>query len=169
MSLELTARTEAGARLVALAETLAAEIGPRAAEHDRDGSFPFESFAAVKRSGYFAAPVPEQLDLTRPTTTARCTETGWIMSALRGGFPIGDAIEYMERNLAAGLFHAAAALGIAESACLHAAAGLARREQTDPHVQMLAAENVPFMHPRGSNRAYALLGQLAAGREPTLH
>ena len=31
--------------------------------------------------------------------------------ALRGGFPVGHAGEYMERNLDAGLFHAAAALG----------------------------------------------------------
>ena len=61
MSLELTARTEPGARLVVLAQTLANEIGPRAADHDRDGSFPFDSFAAVKQSGYFTAPVPEQL------------------------------------------------------------------------------------------------------------
>ena len=61
MSLELTARTDPGARLVALAETLANEIGPRAADHDRDGSFPFDSFAAVKQSGYLAAPIPEQL------------------------------------------------------------------------------------------------------------
>src|SRR5262249_54939250 len=36
--------------------------------------------------------------------------------ALRGGFPAGDAVEYMERNLTAGLFHASATLGIAESA-----------------------------------------------------
>ncbi len=49
MSLELVARTDPGARLVALAETLADEIGPRAAGHDRAGSFPFDSFAAVKR------------------------------------------------------------------------------------------------------------------------
>src|ERR671925_1403035 len=61
MSLELTARTDTGARLVALAETVANHIGPRAADHDRDGSFPFDSFAAVKQSGYFAAPIPEQL------------------------------------------------------------------------------------------------------------
>jgi alkylation response protein AidB-like acyl-CoA dehydrogenase len=27
----------------------------------------------------------------------------------------------------------------------------------------------PFMHPLGTNRAYAFLGQLAAGREPSLH
>src|SRR4051794_10167128 len=61
MSFELTARTECGGRLVALAETLADEISPHAAAHDRDASFPFESFAAVKKSGYFTAPIPEQL------------------------------------------------------------------------------------------------------------
>jgi alkylation response protein AidB-like acyl-CoA dehydrogenase len=61
MSLELTARTEQGAHLVALAETLAAEIGPCAAPHDRDGRFPFASFAAVKASGYFGAPIPSEL------------------------------------------------------------------------------------------------------------
>jgi alkylation response protein AidB-like acyl-CoA dehydrogenase len=405
MSLELTARSEPGRRLVALAETLAEEIGPRAADHDREGSFPFDSFAAVKQSGYFAAPVPEQLgglgvtsvhdllvassrlargdaaltlgvnmhlvfvlnvvrrwqiataagderrtrafgetleeiarqgtvfasagseprqDLTRPTTTAKRTKTGWIvsghkvfctmapaadvlytavtypddggherygyamiprrtpgvvvhddwnalgmrasgshsvsfedvrlpLSSLRGGFPIGDAIEYMERNLAAGLFHAAAALGIAESAYASVTAGLARRNEVEPYTQMLAAESfvdlsacralfsraaalidehhesnstsrgtaeeltllfgeaqsaklfigeaaarivdralalsggagylnrsplarayrdvraMPFMHPLGANRAYAFLGELAAGREPSLH
>ena len=405
MPLELTARTGPGARLVALAERLASEIAPGAADHDRDGSFPFDSFAAVKVSGYFAAPIPEQLgglgvasvhdllvassrlargdaaltlgvnmhlvfvlnvarrwqiataageerrarafgesleeiardgtvfasagserrqDLTRPTTRARRTETGWVvaghkvfctmapaadvfytavtyiddggrerygyaivprrtpgvvvhddwdalgmrasgshsvsfedvrlpLSALRGGFPIGDAVEYMERNLTAGLFHAAAGLGVAESAHLSVTAGLARRDELDPHAQMLAAESfvdlsacravfsrvaalidehhernptsrgtaqeltqlfaeaqsaklfigeaavrivdralaqsggagylngsplarayrdvraLPFMHPLGANRAYAFLGQLAAGREPSLH
>ena len=405
MDFELTAHTEPGARLVSLAETLAEEIGPRAADHDRDASFPFASLAAVKRSGYLAAPVPERLgglgvdsvhdllvassrlargdaaltlgvnmhlvfvlnvarrwqiaasaggerrkqafgetleeiaragvvfasagseprqDLTRPATTATRTETGWTVSgrkvfctmapaadifytavtytddagrerygyamiprltpgvvvhddwdalgmrassshsvsfehvevppsALRGGFPVGDAVQYMDRNLAAGLFHAAAALGIAESAHASVAAGLARRDDLDPHAQMLAAESVvdlsacralfsragalidehrernptstgtaeeltrlfaeaqsaklfvgeaavrvvdralalsggagylnssplarayrdvralPFMHPLGANRAYAFLGTLGAGREPSLH
>jgi alkylation response protein AidB-like acyl-CoA dehydrogenase len=405
MPLELTARTDPGARLVALAERLANEIAPCAADHDRDGSFPFDSLASVKQSGYLAAPIPVQLgglgvasvhdllvassrlargdaaltlgvnmhlvfvlnvarrwqiataagderrarafgktleeiaqdgtvfasagserrqDLTRPTTRAKRTETGWVvaghkvfctmapaadvlytavtyiddgggerygyaivprrtpgvvvhddwdalgmrasgshsvsfeevrlpLSALRGGFPIGDAVEYMERNLAAGLFHAAAGLGIAESAHASVAAGLARRDDLDPHAQMLAAEGfvdlsacravfsrvaalidehhernptsrgtaqeltqlfaeaqsaklfigeaavrivdralaqsggagylngsplarayrdvraLPFMHPLGANRAYAFLGQLAAGREPSLH
>ena len=28
---------------------------------------------------------------------------------------------------------------------------------------------LPFMHPLGANRAYAFLGQLAIGREPSLH
>ena len=405
MPIELRARTEPGVRLVALAERLANEIGPRAADHDREASFPFDSFAAVKQSGYFTAPVPEQFgglgvtsvhdllvassrlargdaaltlgvnmhlvfvrnvvrrwqiataagderrarafgetleklvqdgtvfvsagselrqDLTRPATAARRTETGWVvsgrkvfctmapaadvlytavtytdddghelygyamvprrtpgvvvhddwdalgmrasgshsvsfedvqlpLSALRGGFPIGDAVEYIERNLTAGLFHAAAALGIAESVHASVAAALARRNEVDPHAQMLAAENfvdlsacravfsraaalvdehhernptsrgtdeeltglfaeaqgaklfigeaavrivdralalsggagylngsplarayrdvraTPFMHPLGENRAYAFLGQLAAGRDPSLH
>ena len=405
MPLEVTARTDPGARLVALAERLASEIAPCAADHDRDGSFPFDSLASVKQSGYLAAPIPEQFgglgvtsvhdllvassrlargdaaltlgvnmhlvfvlnvvrrwqiakaagderrarafgetleeiardgtvfasagserrqDLTRPTTRATRTETGWVvaghkvfctmvlaadvlytavtytddggrerygyamvprrtpgvvvhddwdalgmrasgshsvsfeevrlpLSALRGGFPVGNAIEYMERNLSAGLFHAAAGLGIAESAHASVATGLARRDQLDPHAQMLAAEGfvdlsacravfshvaalidehhernpasrgtaheltrlfaeaqsaklfigeaavrivdralaqsggvgylngsplarayrdvraLPFMHPLGANRAYAFLGQLAAGREPRLH
>ena len=405
MPLELTARTDSGARLVALAERLASEIALSAADHDRDGSFPFDSLASIKQSGYLAAPIPEQLgglgvasvhdllvassrlargdaaltlgvnmhlvfvlnvvrrwqiattagderrarafgetlgeiardgtvfasagserrqDLTRPTTRAERTETGWVvaghkvfctmapaadvlytavtysddggrerygyaivprrtpgvvvhddwdalgmrasgshsvsfedvrlpLSALRGGFPIGDAVEYMERNLTAGLFHAAAGLGIAESAHVSVTAGLARRDELDPHAQMLAAESfvdlsacraifsrvaalidehhernptsrgtaqeltqlfaeaqsaklfigeaavrvvdralaqsggagylngsplarayrdvraLPFMHPLGANRAYAFLGQLAAGREPSLH
>jgi L-evernosamine nitrososynthase len=405
MSLELTARTAPGARLVSLAESLAREIGEHAASHDREGSFPFESFAAVKANGYFTAPIPEELgglgvgslhdvlvassrlargdaaltigvnmhlayllnvvrrwrialasgdprrtnalaatleaiarngtvfaaagsevgqDITRPTSTATRNGSGWIVSghkvfctmsaaadvfyvavtfvddagrerygyalvpretagvvvhddwdalgmrasasnsvsfddvhvpqsALVGGFPAGDAVEYMERNLNAGLLHAAAALGIAESAHLLASDRLRRAPELDPRAQVLAAESVvdlaacralfsraaalidehhsrnptsrgtpeeltslfaeaqaakafigeaalqvvdnalalsggagylngsplarayrdvratAFMHPLGANRAYAFLGQLAAGREPTLH
>jgi hypothetical protein len=37
-------------------------------------------------------------------------------SGVRGGFRAGDPLPYMERNLLAGLFHAAVSLGIAESA-----------------------------------------------------
>jgi alkylation response protein AidB-like acyl-CoA dehydrogenase len=293
MPLELKPRTDAGRRLVALAELLAAEIGPHAAAHDRDGSFPFESFAAVKKSGFLQAPIPEEFggggttsvhdvlvassrlargdaaltlgvnmhlvfllnlvrrwqiaiaagderrsrafganleqiardgtvfaaagselgqDLTRPATTATRTDEGWIVSghkvfctmapaadvfytavsftdaegerygyamiprrtpgvvvhddwdalgmrasgsdsvslenvrlpaaALRGGFPVGDAVEYMERNLNAGLFHAATALGIAESAYASTAGRLGGRPELDAHTQMLAAENL---------------------------
>src|SRR5262245_46423585 len=61
MPFELTAKTAPGAELVTLADALADEIAPAAAEHDRNGSYPFESFAAVKRAGYFAAPIPEHL------------------------------------------------------------------------------------------------------------
>jgi alkylation response protein AidB-like acyl-CoA dehydrogenase len=55
---ELQAHTEAGARLVALAESLASELAKRAAVHDRDGSFPHASVNALKRAGYFVAPIP---------------------------------------------------------------------------------------------------------------
>jgi len=47
-------------------------------------------------------------------------------SGVRGGFRAGDPIPYMERNLIAGLFHAAASLGIAESADQIARGGIAR-------------------------------------------
>src|SRR5205823_14453325 len=47
-------------------------------------------------------------------------------SALRGGFPVGEAVPYMERNLYAGALHASASLGIAEAA--HAEA-LARSQR----------------------------------------
>ena len=59
--IELAAHTEAGARLVAIAEALAPELAARAAEHDRAGSYPFEAIDALKAAGYFAAPVPVEL------------------------------------------------------------------------------------------------------------
>jgi alkylation response protein AidB-like acyl-CoA dehydrogenase len=59
--LELTANTDAGARLVQLAETLAHELARRAPEHDRAASFPHEGVDALKRAGYFTAPIPAEL------------------------------------------------------------------------------------------------------------
>src|SRR5213592_2716699 len=61
MPIELTAHSDAGARLVAIAEELSEELAARAAEHDRDGSYPFEAIDALKSAGYFAAPVPVEL------------------------------------------------------------------------------------------------------------
>jgi alkylation response protein AidB-like acyl-CoA dehydrogenase len=268
MPIELAAQTGPGARLVALAERLSERFGERAGEHDRDGSYPCEAVEALKRVGYFAAPVPEELgglgvscahdlvvassrlargdaavaigvnmhlvavlnmerrlrvavaagherrargfaaaleriardgvvlaaaisepgqDLTRPVTRATRSESGWRIdgrklfctmspaaselyvavsytdgdggeryayamvpadapgvvkhddwdalgmrasgsqsisfeavelpaAGVRGGFQAGDPLPYMERNLVAGLFHASASLGIAESA-----------------------------------------------------
>src|SRR4029079_13113935 len=37
------------------------ELADRAAEHDRDGSYPFEAVELLKAAGYFAAPVPVEL------------------------------------------------------------------------------------------------------------
>ena len=292
--LELTAKTEAGARLVRIAETLAEDFGREAARHDREASFPYPAIDALRRAGYFAAPVPTEngglgvtcvhdvvvassrlargdasiaigvnmhlvvllnivrrwlaartagdrrratafaasmieiardgivmasaisefgQDLTRPQTTATRTPGGWRIdgrkafctmspaatvlytavthvdndgverygyaqvpadaagveilddwdalgmrasgshsvtftdvpipqSALRGGFVAGDADAYMERNLLAGLFHASASLGIAESATSAATDAASRRGEPDARTRMLIAENV---------------------------
>jgi len=289
MPIDLAAHTAAGERLVALAEGLSAQLAIRAAEHDRDGTYPFEAIAALRDARYFAAPVPvalgglgvasahdlvvassrlargdasvaigvnmhliavlnmerrhavavatgdlrrahafaaslEQIardgvvlaaaisepgqDLTRPATTATRTETGWRIdgrkafctmspaathlyvsvtaadryayatmpvdapgvvvhddwdalgmrasgshsisfdgvelpeSGVRGGFPLGDAVPYMERNLVAGLFHAAASLGIAESADANARRGIAGRINGDARPRIQIADNV---------------------------
>lgn len=61
--------------------------------------------------------------------------------SLRGGFTAGDATSYMERSLTAGLFHAAASLGIAEEAAATAAVAVAKRAQPDARARMLVAEN----------------------------
>lgn len=52
------AYTERQARIVALADDLAARIAPRAAAHDRDNTFPFADFADLKNAGYLALTVP---------------------------------------------------------------------------------------------------------------
>ncbi len=61
MSYQLTANTPQGAHMIGLAETLAVEVATGAAVRDRDGSYPLEGFAALRRSGYFKAPIPESL------------------------------------------------------------------------------------------------------------
>ncbi len=61
MGAELQARTEPGRRLVLLAEELAADLATRAADHDRDGSYPHEAIDALRDGGYLAAPVPQAL------------------------------------------------------------------------------------------------------------
>jgi alkylation response protein AidB-like acyl-CoA dehydrogenase len=311
MPIELQAHTDSGARLVALAEAASEELTARAAEHDRDGSYPFEAIHALKAVSYFAAPVPVELgglgvssahdlvvassrlargdasvaigvnmhlvavlnmerrrqvavaagverrargfassleriaregvvlaaaisergqDLTRPGTLATRKNGGWRIdgrkifctmspaatdlyvavtytdeqgteryayamvpvdapgvvvhddwdalgmrasgsnsislvsvelpeTAVRGGFRTGDPLPYMERNLVAGLFHAAASLGIAESADAIARRGLAGRINGDAHPRMQVADNaVDLAAARGViSRAAALI------------
>jgi alkylation response protein AidB-like acyl-CoA dehydrogenase len=313
MPIELTAHTDAGARLVAIAEELAEALAARAAEHDREASYPFEAIDALKAAGYFAAPVPVELgglgvssahdlvvassrlargdasvaigvnmhlvavlnmerrrqvavaagaerrarafaasleqiaaegavlaaaisepgqDLTRPATRATRTATGWRIdgrkmfctmspaatdlyvavtyadddgseryayamvptdapgvvvnddwdalgmrasgsnsvtldgvelpeSGVRGGFHAGDPVPYMERNLTAGLFHAAASLGIAESADAIARRAAVGRINGDARPRMLVADNaVDLAAARGVlSRAGALIDE----------
>jgi alkylation response protein AidB-like acyl-CoA dehydrogenase len=81
--------------------------------------------------------------------------------AVRGGFPAGDARGYMERNLASGLFHASASLGIAEAASRTATAAAARRGEPDARARMLLGENaIELSACRASlSRAAALLDE----------
>lgn len=46
---------------VALAADLAAEFAPRAAEHDRASTFPFENFARMEETGFLRLAVPQEL------------------------------------------------------------------------------------------------------------
>src|SRR5215510_14730575 len=61
MNFALQPLTPSGQRFAALAEQHAADFATRAAEHDRDGTFPFENIAAMQQSGAMAACVPEAL------------------------------------------------------------------------------------------------------------
>jgi L-evernosamine nitrososynthase len=59
--------------------------------------------------------------------------------AVRGGFPTGETVPYLDRNMTSGLFHASASLGIAEAAFGRVA--IAERVRDDARAQMLVAES----------------------------
>jgi alkylation response protein AidB-like acyl-CoA dehydrogenase len=77
---------------------------------------------------------------------------------VRGGFRAGDPVPYIERNLLAGLFHAAASLGIAESADAVTRTGIAGRIE-DARQRMQVADNaVDLTAARGAlSRAASLI------------
>lgn len=60
MEFELKASTEAGKRMVELAEKHAADFALTAAENDIKGKFPVENIRALQKSGFAAAGVPEE-------------------------------------------------------------------------------------------------------------
>jgi alkylation response protein AidB-like acyl-CoA dehydrogenase len=70
--LELAATTDEGVRLVHLAETLARELAARAPQHDREATFPHESVDALKRAGYFTAPIPAEFGGLGVTSVHDC-------------------------------------------------------------------------------------------------
>src|SRR5690349_10373623 len=47
--------------LVDLAGRLADSFAQRAAEHDRDSTFPFENYEEMRRAGYLGLTIPEEL------------------------------------------------------------------------------------------------------------
>lgn len=57
--IELQPTTRAGARLASIADLVAPNLACRAAEHDRNGTYPFESIEELKAVGFFTAPIPE--------------------------------------------------------------------------------------------------------------
>jgi alkylation response protein AidB-like acyl-CoA dehydrogenase len=60
MDHQLVATTPEGGHLIVLAEMLSADLAGRAAEHDRDGTYPHESIVSLRNTGYFAAPIPAE-------------------------------------------------------------------------------------------------------------
>lgn len=61
MSQHLFVRTERQRRFAALADHLAQQFAPQAAEHDRHGTFPYGNFDALRDSGYTRLTVPVDL------------------------------------------------------------------------------------------------------------
>ncbi len=57
MFVELTPEQQ---RIIALARDLAKEFAPRAEQHDREGSFPYENIARLKETGYTAMTTPKE-------------------------------------------------------------------------------------------------------------
>src|SRR5262245_47391126 len=47
-------------KIVELAGNLAEQFAPRAAEHDRESTFPFENYDIMRSSGYLRLTVPEE-------------------------------------------------------------------------------------------------------------
>ena len=100
------------------------------------------------------AGVREQLRLA--SRASRCPTSG-----VRGGFMAGDPMPYIERNLLAGLFHASASLGIAESADAIARRGIAGRIDGDARQRMLVADSaLDLVAARGAlSRAASLIDE----------
>jgi len=68
--------------------------------------------------------------------------------AIRGGFPTGETVPYLDRNMTSGLFHASASLGIAEAAFARVATP--ERVRDDARANMLVAESaIDFAAARG--------------------
>ena len=67
-------------------------------------------------------------------------------SAFMGGFPSGSTVGYASRNLASGGFHAAASLGIAESAHAATVERLRGRGRSDGSTRSLVADNEVDLH-----------------------
>jgi alkylation response protein AidB-like acyl-CoA dehydrogenase len=131
MAMELTAETDAGRDLVATAEWLAEDLGSRAAAHDRDGSYPFESIDALRKAGYFAAPVPAELG-------------GLGVSSVHDVIVASSRLARGDASVAIGVnMHLGVVLNLLRRWQMARAAGNARRERAfEASLQRIAAADV---------------------------
>jgi alkylation response protein AidB-like acyl-CoA dehydrogenase len=95
MMLELTATTEEGARLVRLAETLAKDLAARAPQHDREATFPHDSVNALKRAGYFTAPIPTELGGLGVTSVHDCVVASARLARADASVAIGVNMHFV--------------------------------------------------------------------------
>lgn len=150
MDFALQPRTAPGQRFVALADQPAADFASRAAEHDREGSFPFENVEAMRQSGVMAACVPEELG-------------GFGLVSLHdlaigiNRLGRGDSSTAIAANM-----HICRPWWISRTWRAARAAGL-------PRVAARAPNGCagPFMQPFSPNEAHEYIGKITLGLDPT--
>ena len=88
MEFELKASTEAGKRMVALAEKHASDFALTAAENDLKGMFPVENIRALQKSGFAAAAVPEEFGGMGVTSIHDCVVAMNRLGRAEGSTPL---------------------------------------------------------------------------------
>ena len=98
MDFELKALTDPGKRMVELAEKHAANFAVTAAEYDRKGVFPVENVTALRKSGFAAAAVPEELGGMGVTSNHDCMVAMNRLGRAEGSTPLAF-IMHLSRTL----------------------------------------------------------------------
>ena len=88
MEFELKASTDAGKRMVALAEKHASDFALTAAENDLKGMFPVENIRALQKSGFAAAAVPEEFGGMGVTSIHDCVVAMNRLGRAEGSTPL---------------------------------------------------------------------------------
>jgi alkylation response protein AidB-like acyl-CoA dehydrogenase len=94
-------RNETEMKRVRLAEELAARFAERAGKHDREGSFPFENFADLHKSGYLKLTAPkkyggDEISLYELVLLQERLAYGDGSTALAVGWHLGQLMHYRE-------------------------------------------------------------------------
>ena len=88
MEFELKASTEAGKRMVVLAEKHASDFALTAAENDLKRMFPVENIRALQKSGFAAAAVPEEFGGMGVTSIHDCVVAMNRLGRAEGSTPL---------------------------------------------------------------------------------